>query len=123
MNWRAIGCLGLGALVFVGIGLLGMSMAFSGQEGCPASLAWQDRTYLAYGSPAASPALPDESGDPASIGATFFGLATRTVYGPPGSSPSTRAEDRPDRIVMDCADGSFQAYRWDAASPLPAHSP
>jgi hypothetical protein len=46
-----------------------------------------------------------------------MGPITRRVYGPPGSSPSTEAEDRPDRIALDCADGTFQAYRWDGSAP------
>ena len=88
MNWRAIGCLVIGAAVFVGIGLLGMSFAFRAQPGCPGRLQWADRTYVAQGTPAPTPAF-DAPGEPVAIGATFFGLTTRQMYGPPGSSPST----------------------------------
>jgi len=55
MNWRAIGCLVIGAAVFVGIGLLGMSFAFRAQPGCPDRLQWADRAYEAQGTPAPSP--------------------------------------------------------------------
>jgi hypothetical protein len=117
MNWRAIGCLGLGMVAFVGIGLLGMWMAFRDQAGCPDMLQWADRTYLASGEPVASPAL-SQPGDPSRIGATFFGPTTRTVYGPPGSTPSERAEDRPEEIALDCGDGTFRAYTWsDTVTP------
>jgi len=123
MNWRAIGCLVIGAAVFVGIGLLGMSVAFRAQPGCPPSLQWADRTYLAEGAPTSSPAFT-EAGEPVPIGSTFFGLTTRQMYGPPGSSPSTEAEDRPQTVALDCADGTFQTYAWDGVtdSPLPTSS-
>jgi len=123
MNWRAIGCLVIGAAVFVGIGLLGMSVAFRAQPGCPPSLQWADRTYLAEGAPTSSPAFT-EAGEPVPIGSTFFGLTTRQMYGPPGSSPSTEAADRPQTVALDCADGTFQTYAWDGVtdSPLPTSS-
>lgn len=124
VNWRAIGCLGIGAAAFVGIGLLGMSFAFRAQPGCPDRLQWADRTYLAEGTPAPSPAFA-KPGEPVPIGSTFIGLTTRQAYGPPGSSPSTQAEDRPETIALDCADGTYQTYAWDGIShsPLPTTSP
>jgi hypothetical protein len=124
VNWRAIGCLVIGAAVFVAIGLLGMSFAFRAQPGCPERLQWADRTYLAEGTPAPSPAFASP-GEPVAIGSTFFGLTTRQMYGPPGSSPSTEAEDRPETVALDCADGTYQTYAWDGVSrsPLPTGSP
>lgn len=123
MNWRAAGCLVLGITVFVGIGLLGMSFAFRSQPGCPARLQWADRTYLADGTPAPSPAF-DADGAAVDIGSTFMGLTTRRVFGPPGSSPSTAAADRPASVSVDCLDGTFQSYRWDGLTrtPLPSAS-
>ena len=50
-------------------------------------------------------------GSPVEIGSTFIGLTTRKVWGPPGSAPSASAADRPDRIVLDCDNGTVQAYR------------
>lgn len=118
MNLRALGCLVVGVAAFVGLGLYGLSLAFRDAAGCPPTLQWSERTYAAEGTPAPSPALG--TGEAAYIGSTFMGPITRRVYGPPGSSPSTEAADRPDRIALDCADGTFQAYRWDGAIPSPA---
>jgi hypothetical protein len=115
VNLRAIGCLVVGVVAFVALGLYGLSLAFRDAAGCPPTLQWNERTYVADGAPAPSPALGP--GEASYIGSTFMGPITRRVYGPPGSSPSTEAEDRPDRIALDCADGTFQTYRWDGSSP------
>ncbi len=115
MNWRAIGCGTLAIVVFVAIGLFGMSLAFSRLEGCPARLQWGDRAYLPVGAPAAEPSFAE--GSPVEIGSTFFGLTTRQVWGPPGSAPSQAAADRPDRIILDCADGSVQAFAVESEVP------
>jgi hypothetical protein len=109
VNWRAIGCGLLAAAVFVAIGLYGMSLAFSRLDGCPNLLQWGDRTYLPNGPVSASPSFAQ--GSPVEIGSTFIGLTTRRVWGPPGSSPSPLAADRPDSIILDCDNGTFQAYR------------
>jgi hypothetical protein len=105
----------VGVAAFVGLGLYGLSLAFRDAEGCPPSVQWNDRSYVAEGTPAPSPALGP--GTPVYIGSTFMGPITRRVYGPPGSSPSTDAADRPELISLDCADGTFQAYRWDGSAP------
>ena len=123
MNWRAIGCLGTIFGGFLAVGLLGMWLAFRGQDGCPTSLQWADRLYLADDAPAPSPAF-EIQGAAVNIGSTFIGLTTRAVYGPPGSSPSKAAADRPRVVSMDCNDGTFQTYQWDGItrSPLPSAS-
>lgn len=115
MNWRAIGCGGLATVVFLAISLWGMSKAFDRTEGCPARLQWGDQAYQAAGSPAAEPSFAD--GSPVEIGSTFTGLSTRKVWGPPGSPPSPSAEDRPDRIFLDCDDGSVQLFVAASAAP------
>lgn len=115
MNWRAIGCGTLAIVVFLGIGLFGMSLAFSRLEGCPDRLQWGDLAYLPAGTPAAEPSFPD--GSPVEIGSTFMGLTTRQVWGPPGSAPSKAAADRPGRIFLDCADGTVQAFAAASAAP------
>ncbi len=115
MNWRAIGCGGLAIVVFLAIGLYGMSLAFSRLEGCPDRLQWGDRAYLPDGTPATGPSFAE--GSPVEIGSTFIGLTTRRVWGPPGSSPSADAADRPDRIFLDCDDGSAQAYAAESRAP------
>jgi hypothetical protein len=115
VNWRAIGCGTLAIAVFLAIGLYGMSLAFSRLDGCPDRLQWGDRAYLPSGGPAAEPRFAE--GSPVEIGSTFIGLTTRRVWGPPGSSPSTAAADRPRQIILDCDDGSVQ--RYEAQSPAP----
>lgn len=121
MNWRAAGCLVAGVTVFLAIGLLGLWLAFRDATGCPSSLQWADRAYGAVGTPMPSPDLGP--GDAVDIGSTFMGPTTRTVFGPPGSSPSTDAADRPSTIALDCADGSYQVYRWDGRTLTPDASP
>lgn len=109
MNWRAVGCGVLAAAIFVGIGLLGMSMAFSRFDGCPPLLRWADRRYEPSGPPEDVPSF-GVPGEPVPLGSTFLGLTTGTVFGPPGSSRSTVAADRPNQIALDCGDGSYQTY-------------
>ncbi|TMB58086.1 MAG: hypothetical protein E6J47_00760 [Chloroflexi bacterium] len=116
MNWRALGCGTLAAAAFVGLGLLAMSMAFTRFEGCPTRLQWGDRTYDPAASPAASPSFAG-GGKPVEIGSTLIGLTTRQVWGPPGSDAPASANVRPDRIILDCADGTFQEYRGAAGQP------
>jgi hypothetical protein len=111
----------LGIAAFLGIGLLGMAIAFRTDPGCPPAIQWADRSYLVKGTPAPSPAF-EVAGEAVDIGSTFFGLTTRRVFGPPGSSPSTEADDRPEAVALDCADGTFQTYRWDGISRTPAPS-
>ena len=116
MNWRAIGCGTLAAAAFVGLGLLAMSMAFTRFEGCPTRLQWGDRAYAPAASPIASPSFAS-GGEPVEIGSTLIGLTTRRVWGPPGSDAPESADVRPDRIILDCADGTFQEYGGAADQP------
>jgi hypothetical protein len=115
MNLRAVGCAVIGVAAFVGLGLWGLSLAFQDASGCPPTLQWADRAYVGAGTPAPSPDLG--SGEPVYIGSTFMGPLTRRAYGPAGSSPSTDAAARPERIALECGDGTFQTYRWAAATP------
>jgi len=115
VNWRAIGCGTLAIVVFIGVGLFGMSLAFSRLEGCPGRLQWGDRGYLPDGSPAAEPSFAE--GPPVKIGSTFFGLTTRRVWGPPGRAPSPSASDRPSRIYLDCGDGSVLLFSVESVAP------
>jgi hypothetical protein len=121
MNLRAVGCAVVGVAAFVGLGVWGLSLAFRDAEGCPATLQWAERRYAAVGTPAPSPDLGP--GEAVYIGSTFMGPITRRTYGPPGSSPSTDAADRPASIALECGDGTYQAYRWDGGGPSPATSP
>jgi hypothetical protein len=118
VNGRAIGCIALGAIVFVLIGIAGINVA-SSRIGCPNRLQWGDRFYAPIGTPAPSPNVGD--GDaPVKLGSTFIGLTTRAIYGPtsPGSASSA---PQPGAIAMDCGDGRFQTY--GKAGPAPTATP
>jgi hypothetical protein len=115
VNWRAIGCGTLAIVVFLAIGLWGMSKAFDRLEGCPDRLQWGDRVYLPSGSPRPGPSFP--GGSPVEIGSTFIGLTTRQVWGPPGSAPSQSSADRPSPIYLDCDDGSVLLFAAESDAP------
>lgn len=121
MNRRAIGCIGVGAVVFVLIGLAGLNLA-SSRLGCPDRLQWRDLSYLPTGSPAPSPEAGG-SGAAVKLGSTFIGLTTRDIYGPPGSGPASSAADRPGTIAMDCGDGSYLTYQRAGSVPTLTPSP
>ncbi len=120
MNWRAIGCGLAAAIVFVGLGLWAMSLAFERSVGCTPLLVWQGSAYRSSGAASDEVRLP--SGEAAEvIGVATVGLTTRTVYGPPGSAASPGPEppgslapvEPPAELALDCADGTFQAYQRD----------
>jgi hypothetical protein len=115
MNRRAVGCGTLAIVVFLAVGLWGMSKAFDRLEGCPDRLLWGDRVYLPTGSHRPHPSFAE--GSPVEIGATFIGLTTRKVWGPPGSAPSESAAERPMRIYLDCDDGSVLLFAVESAAP------
>lgn len=122
MNWRAIGCLLAGSIIFVAVGVIGLNLAIS-RVGCPDGLRWGGEAYAPSGTPAPSPAF-DLPGEASRLGSTFIGLATREVYGPPGSSPapsSGPAQDQPPVIAMACGDGTFLTYR--VTGPVPTAAP
>jgi hypothetical protein len=110
VNLRAVGCAVIGVAAFVALGLFGLSRAL-GPTGCPDRLQYAAEAYLPEGSPIASP----DSGH-VQIGSTFIGLTTRAVYAEPGSSRASGSVDPPDRFMLDCADGSFQAYALSVPS-------
>jgi len=120
VNGRAIGCIALGAIVFVLIGIAGINVA-SSRVGCPDRLQWGDRFYAPTGTPAPSPET-GSAGTPVKLGSTFVGLTTRSIYGPPGSS-SSDSSVRPDQIAMDCGNGMFQSYRNAGPAPTATPSP
>jgi hypothetical protein len=110
MNLRAIGCMVIGSLVFIGVGLLGLSMATS-RTGCPDRLQWAEAGYLPDRAPTGSPSISERADEhPVEIGTTFIGLTTRKVYGPVGTDTSDVNAARPDQIVLECGDGSYQTY-------------
>jgi hypothetical protein len=105
---RAIGCGTLGAVVFIGIGLFGIWRASAPAE-CPDLLPYQPAAYQPVGSPTAEPTL-DGIAALERAGSASFGLAQWEVYVEPGFAPAASGELLPQRIVLDCGDGSFQAY-------------
>ena len=109
MNRRIFGCGTLGAVAFVGIGLFGIWRASAPPE-CPELLPYQPASYQPVGSPTAEPALDGLDTPLERAGSTSFGLARWEVYVEPGFAPAASGESLPQRIVLDCGNGSFQAY-------------
>lgn len=109
MNRRIFGCGTLGAVAFIGIGLFGIWRASAPPE-CPGALPYQPAAYEPVGSPTAEPTLEGIDAELERAGRTSFGLAGWEVYVEPGFAPSASGERLPQRIVLDCGDGSFQAY-------------
>lgn len=107
MNWRLVGCGLVAAAVFVGLGVWALTLAM-GRIGCPSTLYWDDATYRAEGDPTSSPEVGDV--EAVRLGVTFVGVLTRDVYGPDGTSPTAEPSDRPERLALDCGDGTFQTY-------------
>ena len=109
MSGRAIGCGGLAAIVFVVIGLIGVWRAGAPAE-CPGGLPYEPSAYEPVGSPSSSPVLEGMAEPLEPAGSTSFGLARWDVYVEPGFAPAASGESLPQRIVLECGDGSFQAY-------------
>ena len=110
MNPRAIGCGTLAAVVFVAVGIFGILRASAPAE-CPDRLPYQPASYEPVGSPTSEPALDGIAGPLEPAGSTSFGLARWEVYVEPGFAPAASDEALPQRIVLACGDGSFQAYQ------------
>ncbi|HET8537330.1 MAG TPA: hypothetical protein VFL73_09140 [Solirubrobacteraceae bacterium] len=118
MNWRAAGCLVVGSVLFVAIGLFGLSLATS-RVGCFDELRTGDGAYRGSGAVVASPALPG-GGQAVKIGSTLVGLASRAVYGPAGTDVNDPSAPRPAEIAVECGDGTYQGYVLEAAAPSPS---
>ena len=109
MNRRAIGCGALGAIAFIGLGLFGIWRASAPAE-CPDLLPYEPAAYQPVGSPTAEPTLEGLGEALERAGSASFGLARWDVYVEPGFAPAASGEALPQRIVLDCGNGSFQAY-------------
>lgn len=114
MNWRAIGCGGLAAAAFVGIGILAVSRV-QPPPGCPDEVPFEPVPYQADGSPTTEPRLSGVSEQLVPGGRASFGLAAWPVWVMPSDEPKASDAPLPERIVLECGDGTFQAYR--AAAP------
>lgn len=113
MNWRAIGCGTLAAGVFVLVGLIAIWRA-GPPAGCPTSLEYTDGTYEQSGSASSSPSLEgvDASLEPGFR--TSVGFSSWTVWVDPADAPTASSDPLPERMVLECGDGTFQAYRRGA---------
>jgi len=110
VNWRVIGCGTLAAAVFVAIGVFGILQAGAPAE-CPDLLPYEPDAYEPVGPPTTEPTLDGIDEPLESSGSASFGLARWEVYVEPGFAPASSDEALPQRIVLECGDGSFQAYQ------------
>jgi hypothetical protein len=109
VNLRIIGCGALAAAVFVAVGAFAILRAGAPPE-CPALLPYEPASYEPVGDPTAEPTLEGLATELEHAGSTSFGLARWEVYVEPGFAPSASGEPLPQRIVLACGDGTFQAY-------------
>lgn len=109
MNVRVIGCGTLAAAVFVGVGIFGILRAGAPAE-CPDLLPHEPASYDPVGTPTSEPVLEGIGAPLEAAGSTSFGLARWEVFVEPGFVPAS-GEALPQRIVLDCGDGTYQAYQ------------
>lgn len=110
MNARGIGCGLLAAAAFVAIGVFGILRAGAPAE-CPGGLPYEPAPFEPIGARTAEPTLAGISEPLEAAGSTSFGLASWDVYVEPGFAPRASDARLPQRIVLDCGDGTFQAYQ------------
>lgn len=110
MNRRAIGCGALAATVFVLVTGFAVWRAWAPAE-CPATLPYEPASYLPVDAPADAPRLAGIDEPLERAGQTSFGLATWEVWVEPGRAPEASGEPLPQRIVLGCGDGTYQAYQ------------
>ena len=110
MNWRAIGCGSLAVAVFVLVGLFAIFRAGAPAE-CPTLLPYEPAAYEPVGPPTANPMLDGVSDPLARAGSASFGLASWAVWAEPQRVPAASGDLLPQRIVLECGDGTFQAYQ------------
>jgi len=110
VNWRAIGCGTLAAAVFISLALFAILRAGAPAE-CPDGLPYQPSSYEPVGEPTNAPTL--EGVDEALVhsGSASFGLASWAVWVEPQRVPTGSGATLPPRIVLECGDGTFQAYQ------------
>ena len=110
MNPRAIGCGALAAAVFVAVGIFGILRAGAPAE-CPDLLPYRPAAYEPVGPATSAPRLEGITEPLEPAGSTSFGLASWEVYVEPGMVPASSSATLPQRIVLECGDGTFQAYQ------------
>lgn len=110
MNRRAIGCGALAAGVFVLVGALAIWRA-GAPPGCPATLPYEPASYRPAGELTDEPVLTGIDGPLEQSGFASFGLARWEVWVEPGRAPAASGDLLPQRIVLACGDGTYQAYQ------------
>jgi hypothetical protein len=110
VSWRVIGCGALAAAVFIIVAAFAVFRAGAPAE-CPASLPYEPATFRPVGEPTDQPRLEGIVEPLEEAGGITFGLATWRVWVEPGRAPAASAEPLPQRIVLACGDGTFQAYQ------------
>ena len=82
---------------------------------CPSTLEYTDGAYEPVGSPGDA---PDLEGVEASLEPGFrttVGFSSWTVWVDPADAPTASSAPLPDLMVLECGDGTFQAYRRGGA--------
>lgn len=110
MNWRAVGCGGVAAAAFIAVGVYGILNAGAPAE-CPDLLPYEPASYEPVGGATSEPRLEGIEDALVRAGDASFGLASWPVWVEPRRAPTTSAEPLPQRIVLECGDGTFQAYQ------------
>ena len=110
MNPRVLGCGLLAAAGFVLIAAFAIWRAGAPAE-CPGLLPYQPADYEPIGTPMAEPVLEGVAELERAPNPVSFGLASWTAYLPPGTAPTASGVPLPPRIVLDCRDGTFQAFQ------------
>jgi hypothetical protein len=110
MNLRILGCGSLAAGVFILVAVFAILRAGAPAE-CPGTLPYEPASYHPVGTPTAEPHLDGIDEQLAAAGNASFGLAIWPVWLEPARAPLPSGEPLPQRIVLECGDGTFQAYQ------------
>jgi len=110
VSLRLLGCGGLAAAAFILIGVVSIWRAGAPPE-CPGLLPYDPATYEPIGAPMGEPRLDGVDGPLERAGDVSFGLASWMVYVQAGMAPASSDDLLPPRVVLDCRDGTFQAYQ------------
>lgn len=110
MNWRAIGCGTLAVAAFVSLAAFAILRAAAPAE-CPDGLPYQPASYVPVGDPTDTPTLEGVDEKLVNSGRASFGLASWPVWVEQARVPAGSAAILPPRIVLECGDGTFQAYQ------------
>ena len=113
MSWCAIGCGTLAAGVFVLVGLIAIWRA-GPPPGCPSQLEDPAGAYEPIGAALSSPSLEGVDAELQPGFRTRVGLTSWTVWVDPADAPTASSAPLPNLMVLECGDGTFQAYRRGA---------